>query len=625
MLVLEGMPGAGKTTAATALAAENWTVVGEYTSPTGAIIPTEAHPALDDDTAHQHNWLRKHHQVQAARRDGPVFCDRDWLSALAYAYSVMDDGELLSKRARWVSDHLDRGNLALASSYVLFQLDPRISLRRRADHLTPGHPWSSLPGLVRLAAYYRDPAEALVPARATGSGRPSVRRHLALAARLHSRPHCPLSPRSGRSPMTRPQRPTVVVALPDGFYGCGTGAGHSNRALLTIRAGLLPTEAQLVVLPVRLDSTSPEHDPTWHTETTTLLANVDSTVHPVDNGTAGQVRSSGLNCFRNAVRHAADILTHCVLPDAGPVLILALDAPFLGLAPFLPIHAVANLVLVPRSTARIHCPTELERIVWESHGLRTATGHGGRIAAISAYLRAHLTINYQVPDDAVVDLPNGLSPADWQLTAPDDSMLPVPARDGFMLAMGRAQPYKGFDDLLDALTLLHSQGVALPHLVLAAVTDNSEPSAYQQHLAKKITGLRTNATLLTHFHPDIRRLLAHSALCGVVVPSRAEPFGRVPIEAYAAGATPVITTTTGGLAEQVIDGRTGFTATPEDPASLAAVVQRALALTSAERHRIRVEARRFAASRYDYPDAVRSFLDRVAPWLDRQPGDSQST
>jgi hypothetical protein len=165
VLVLEGMPGAGKTTAATALAAENRTVIGEYTTTTGDVIPIEAHPAVDDDASHQHNWLLKHHQVQEARCRGPVFVDRDWLSALAYAYSVTDDdhGALLAARTAWVSDCLDRGDLTLGSTYVLFQLDLTVSLRRRAHRLTQGHPWSSLPGLVRLAAFYADPATAVHP------------------------------------------------------------------------------------------------------------------------------------------------------------------------------------------------------------------------------------------------------------------------------------------------------------------------------------------------------------------------------------------------------------------------------------------------------------------------------
>ncbi|MGH3565016.1 MAG: hypothetical protein ACRDRH_03065 [Pseudonocardia sp.] len=68
--------------------------------------------------------------------------------------------------------------------------------------------------------------------------------------------------------MIRPQQPTVVMTLHDGFYGCGTGAGRSNHALLTILASLLPNGVRLVVLPVHLDATSPEYDPTWHAETT---------------------------------------------------------------------------------------------------------------------------------------------------------------------------------------------------------------------------------------------------------------------------------------------------------------------------------------------------------------------
>ncbi|MGH3900020.1 MAG: glycosyltransferase family 4 protein [Pseudonocardiaceae bacterium] len=333
----------------------------------------------------------------------------------------------------------------------------------------------------------------------------------------------------------------------------------------------------------------------------------------------GQVRFGGLNCFRCLVHHTADILTCCVLPTAVPVLILVLDAPFLGLAPLMPADVIPSLVLVPRSTARIHTPADRERIAWESHGLLTAAEHGGRIAAISDYMLAHLSIDYQVPGHAMVELPNGLSAADWQLSQSNKGLVPHRARDGFLLAMGRAQPYKGFDTLLDALAILHQQEVAVPHLVLAAVTNNPEPCSYQQHLENKITSEGLDVTLLTRFHPDIRRLLAHSALRGVVVPSRAEPFGRVPIEAYAAGATPVIVTIAGGLAEQVIDGRTGFTAAPEDPAGLAAALRRALALTPAQRHRIRKAARRFAASRYDHPRAVRAFLKHVAPWLDRQP------
>jgi len=49
LIVLEGMPGAGKTTTATALAARGHSVVGEYTSDTEATLAIGDHPDISDD------------------------------------------------------------------------------------------------------------------------------------------------------------------------------------------------------------------------------------------------------------------------------------------------------------------------------------------------------------------------------------------------------------------------------------------------------------------------------------------------------------------------------------------------------------------------------------------------
>jgi hypothetical protein len=59
LIVLEGMPGAGKTTAAAALEEHGRQVAGEYTDDTGATIAAGDHPPAWDNDAHQQNWLRK--------------------------------------------------------------------------------------------------------------------------------------------------------------------------------------------------------------------------------------------------------------------------------------------------------------------------------------------------------------------------------------------------------------------------------------------------------------------------------------------------------------------------------------------------------------------------------------
>jgi glycosyltransferase involved in cell wall biosynthesis len=183
-----------------------------------------------------------------------------------------------------------------------------------------------------------------------------------------------------------------------------------------------------------------------------------------------------------------------------------------------------------------------------------------------------------------------------------------------LLSYGRAEPYKGFDDLLDAIAILKATGTPVPHTVLGAVTDGPPLTTYQRHLADRITAEGQDVTLRTTFSHGFRHLLAHPSLAAVIVPSRTEPFGRIPLDAYAAGASPVVATTAGGLAETVTDGSTGYTANPADPRSLASAISQALAAGPAQRQRLLAAGRQLTRDRYDYRANVAAFLNAVAPW-----------
>jgi glycosyltransferase involved in cell wall biosynthesis len=408
--------------------------------------------------------------------------------------------------------------------------------------------------------------------------------------------------------------PAVIVALHDGFYGWGTGVGCSNRAFLQSLVGLLAPDVRLTVIPVRLIPASSEYDEPWHRESLAIVQRAGGTVVPVDNGSGGMTRFGGLNCFRRASAAAAAV-TDDILPHASRSLVIAFDAPFYGLAPLLPAAHRARLVNVARATAALHAPADRERAAWERAGLLAAASAGGHIAATSRHMRQHLTSAYAIPGEAITDLVNGLTPAERHPGHQDTAgLLPPAACGGFLLSYGRAEPYKGFDDLLDALAILRADRVAVPHTVLGAVADGPPLTPYQDHLAQRITAERHDVTLLTIFSPAIRGLLAAPRLAAVIVPSRAEPFGRIPLEAYAAGASPVIATTAGGLAEIVSEGSTGYTARPGDPCSLAAAISRALAASPGQRHRLLAAGRHLTAARYDYQANIAAFLAGFAPW-----------
>jgi glycosyltransferase involved in cell wall biosynthesis len=410
-------------------------------------------------------------------------------------------------------------------------------------------------------------------------------------------------------------RPALVVAVHDGFYGYGTGAGRSNRAFLQVLCELLNPSVRLTVLPVKLVPGSAEYDSAWHRETLALIETVNGSVIPLDNGTAGQTRFGRLDNFRRASASAAAEIAS-VLSRSAPALAVAFDAPFFGIASTLSPQHTVRIVNVARATAALHASTDQERIEWERCGLLATVRGGGRIAATSRHIRQHLGDTYNIPQSAIADLINGLTPAeDPRGSVCDDTgLLPPAARERFMLSFGRAEPYKGFDDLISALSILKREDIQVPHLVLGAVTEGLELTPYQQQLADRIAMEELSVTLHTAFTPVLRGLLADPRVAVVIVPSRAEPFGRIPLEAYAAGASPVVATTAGGLAEIVSEGSTGYSAEPANPPALARAIRRALAATPAERQHLLAAGQALTSARYDYRANVTAFLANTAPW-----------
>ncbi|MFJ8904618.1 glycosyltransferase family 4 protein [Streptomyces sp. NPDC102351] len=404
------------------------------------------------------------------------------------------------------------------------------------------------------------------------------------------------------------RHPRVVVALHEGFYGAESGTGFSNRAFLTALARLLPTGRLSVITP-HVPETAGAHDQRWAGEVRQMLRQAAAEVItiPKVNTPPDSVRGSVQLC------DLAGEATIRIAARASRCLLVGLDIPFLGLAPYT--SPTTDLLLVPRSTTALTRPKDVSRVRWERDALRAATLRGARVGAISSHMRGHLIVNYAVPRSSIVSIPNGLIRE--EMVRPATALpLPFKARAGFLLAMGRAVPTKGFEDLLEALHLLKERGVPVPHLLLAAVTseEHKHPSSYQQDLAAHIRAHDLDATLITRFTPAIRAWLHSPALRVVIVPSREEPFGRIPLEAFAAGAGPVVATTAGGLAQTVIDGETGFTAAPQDPRSLASALHRALTVLPRERDRLRSAGAALVRSRHDYEASVGSVMDRIAPW-----------
>jgi glycosyltransferase involved in cell wall biosynthesis len=128
-------------------------------------------------------------------------------------------------------------------------------------------------------------------------------------------------------------------------------------------------------------------------------------------------------------------------------------------------------------------------------------------------------------------------------------------------AIGRLVPWKALETLLEAAARLRAVGPAAAYLIVGdVVTDAANRPALRDRLD---LGARV------HFlgeRADVPRILA--GLDVLVHTAIDEPFGRVLIEAMAAG-KPVVATRGGGVSEIVEDGVTGYLVAPRDAAAVA--------------------------------------------------------
>ena len=138
-----------------------------------------------------------------------------------------------------------------------------------------------------------------------------------------------------------------------------------------------------------------------------------------------------------------------------------------------------------------------------------------------------------------------------------------------LLFVGRIQPLKGVDVALRALAELDDQSATL-----VVVGGPSGPSGTSE--SERLHGLVGELGLaerVVFLPPQPHDALAdfYRAADVCIVPSRAESFGLVALEAAACG-TPVVAASVGGLRSLVDDGATGFLVDDRNPAAYAAPV-----------------------------------------------------
>lgn len=208
-------------------------------------------------------------------------------------------------------------------------------------------------------------------------------------------------------------------------------------------------------------------------------------------------------------------------------------------------------------------------------------------------------------DDSLIEVvPNGLVGVPG--TYPKNRRLSRKLKPVQIAVVGRLGEKKGTFDAIMALGILIGQGVDA-QLRFAGEVDEKSKNAIHRAASTATLGNRIS---FSGYVPD---MTAELASCDVVLmPSHYESFGRVTVEAMAAG-KPVVATSSGGTVDIVEDGVTGVLRAPEMPEELADGILWLLDHPT-EADEIRKRAWNQAHERYSrnlYAERIRAIYDEV--------------
>jgi len=185
--------------------------------------------------------------------------------------------------------------------------------------------------------------------------------------------------------------------------------------------------------------------------------------------------------------------------------------------------------------------------------------------------------------------------------------LHLPCTGSVIGVPGTLRPVKGHLFFLKAAAKLTEE---FPECHFAISGDG--PDAYRRELEEQSRDSQLQQRV--HFVGTVRDMRDFYGACDIVcVPSRSEPFGRVVVEALAAG-VPVVASAVGGICEILREGETGLLAPYGDTDGLAHALTRVLA-DRALRDRLAAAGRAKALQEYGedtYQTRIGTVVSRVA-------------
>jgi D-inositol-3-phosphate glycosyltransferase len=222
---------------------------------------------------------------------------------------------------------------------------------------------------------------------------------------------------------------------------------------------------------------------------------------------------------------------------------------------------------------------------------------------------------YKVNTDRVTTIPPGVDTSHFYPIPKDEAReyIGAPPDKSMLLFVGRIEPLKGLETLLEAIALLVARESRRRECYCLAVIGgdpDADPETMTAEMSRmkelrSVRGISDMVRFLGKRDQDTLQYY-YSAADIVIVPSQYESFGLVALEAMACG-TPVVASETGGLAFLVKHGETGYHVPTNDPAALAEKLELLL-----DNQELRLEMGRMAAAYagcYDWANITEEIVE----------------
>jgi len=190
-----------------------------------------------------------------------------------------------------------------------------------------------------------------------------------------------------------------------------------------------------------------------------------------------------------------------------------------------------------------------------------------KIIAVSKLMKEDILRYFNVSEEKIVVIHNGIDLNKWKYTPISDSLKKeYGIADDYILFVGRPTPQKGMEYLVEAADDIPVQ------IVFGAV--GADTKEYEERMMEKVKK-KKNIVWIHKLLKEEEYVQLYSSAKVFVCPSIYEPFGIINLEAMACE-TPVVASAVGGIKEVVVHEQTGLLVEPGNPKQISDAVNRLL-------------------------------------------------